>query len=79
MVTECRTLLANVVLQITIFDKWRWRLDNSGSYSVRSVYEVLTKYENIQTDAASGLIWHRHVPLKVYIFAWRLLQNRLPT
>lgn len=25
------------------------------------------------------LIWHRQVPLKVSILAWRLLQNRLPT
>lgn len=77
MVSECRALLANVVLQVTTFDKWRWRLDNLGSYSVRSVYEVLTKDENIQTDA--GLIWHRHVPLKVSIFAWCLLRNHLPT
>lgn len=27
----------------------------------------------------SKLIWHRHVPLKVSILAWRLLRNRLPT
>jgi hypothetical protein len=26
-----------------------------------------------------ALVWHKHVPLKVSIFAWRLLQNRLPT
>jgi len=72
-------LLDNVVLQDTTDDQWRWRLDVSGSYYVRSVYELLTKDDNITVDAVSGLIWHRNVPLKVSILAWRLLRNRLPT
>jgi len=25
------------------------------------------------------LIWHKHVPLKVSIFAWQMLRERLPT
>jgi hypothetical protein len=29
-------------------------------------------------DDADRLIWHPHVPLKVSIFAWRLLRDRLP-
>jgi hypothetical protein len=30
-------------------------------------------------DAATHLIWHAQVPLKVSIFVWRLLRDRLPT
>jgi hypothetical protein len=30
-------------------------------------------------DAGEELIWHRQVSLKVSIFAWRLLRDRLPT
>ncbi|PNX94360.1 glutamate-gated kainate-type ion channel receptor subunit GluR9 [Trifolium pratense] len=30
-------------------------------------------------DVAENLIWHSQVPLKVSIFAWRLLRDRLPT
>jgi hypothetical protein len=30
-------------------------------------------------DDAEKLIWHSQVPLKVSIFAWRLLRDRLPT
>jgi hypothetical protein len=30
-------------------------------------------------DDAAKLIWHSQVPLKVSIFAWRLLRDRLPT
>jgi len=26
----------------------------------------------------SEIMWHRDVPLKVYLFAWRLFINRLP-
>jgi hypothetical protein len=29
--------------------------------------------------ASSNLIWHKHVPLKVSVLAWRLLRNKLPT
>lgn len=27
----------------------------------------------------SDFIWHKHVPLKVFIFLWRLFRDRLPT
>jgi hypothetical protein len=30
-------------------------------------------------DDAEKLIWHPQVPLKISIFAWRLLRDRLPT
>ena len=30
-------------------------------------------------EPMSDLVWHNQVPLKVSIFAWRLLHDRLPT
>jgi len=30
-------------------------------------------------DATENLIWHKQVPMKVSIVAWRLLKDRLPT
>ena len=30
-------------------------------------------------EGVAALVWHNNVPLKVSIFAWRLLRNRLPT
>ncbi|GAU43317.1 hypothetical protein TSUD_390160 [Trifolium subterraneum] len=32
----------------------------------------------VPLDAATNLIWHSQVPLKVSIFAWRLPRDRLP-
>ena len=79
LVDECRSLLANVTLQVANSDEWRWRLDNSGKYSVCSVYDLLTSGGITNVDEASSLVWHRQVPLKVSILTWRLLRNRLPT
>lgn len=30
-------------------------------------------------DSATELIWHNQVPLKVSVFVWSLIRNRLPT
>jgi hypothetical protein len=42
-------------------------------------YQLLTSQDSVSLDDAEDLIWHPHVPLKVSIFAWRLLRDRLPT
>jgi len=79
LVEECRMLLSNITLQVTMSDRWRWRLDTTGSYTVRSIYDMLTADGSNTVSEAAELIWNRHVPLKVSILAWRLLRNRLPT
>jgi len=30
-------------------------------------------------DKSLELVWHKQVPLKVTVFAWRLIRDRLPT
>jgi len=40
---------------------------------------MLTSHEHAQVHPSMKLIWHKQVPLMVYIFAWRLLCDRLPT
>jgi len=30
-------------------------------------------------DRRAGLVWYKQVPLKVSVFAWRQLRDRLPT
>jgi hypothetical protein len=39
----------------------------------------MTTHDYVTLDAAEDLTWHTHVPLKVSIFVWRLLRDRLPT
>ena len=42
MVGELILLLAHVTLQITKEDKWLWTLENSSTFTVRSLYRFLT-------------------------------------
>jgi len=48
-------------------------------YSVCDVYDLLTSQENPQLHHNLDFIWHKKVPLKVSIFAWRRLRDRLLT
>ncbi|KEH25817.1 transmembrane protein, putative [Medicago truncatula] len=69
LVGECRAMLANVTLQVTKFDEWRWRLDNSTKYYVRSVYDLLTSGGNSIVDEASTLVWHKQIKCG-FSFGW---------
>ncbi|GAU52005.1 hypothetical protein TSUD_418090 [Trifolium subterraneum] len=75
MLGECIGLLHTIVLQTNISDSWIWRYDIGGGYSVRGAYSVLTTLDGVIMAGASELIWHKQVPLKVSVLAWRLLQN----
>ncbi|KAK2360207.1 hypothetical protein QL285_085498 [Trifolium repens] len=79
MLRECQTLLLPVTLQVDSLDRWLWRPDPVSGYSVRDAYQLLTSQEAVILGVADDLLWHKQVPLKVSIFAWRLLRDRLPT
>ncbi|XP_024634840.1 uncharacterized protein [Medicago truncatula] len=74
------TLLTDVSLQEFVSDRWVWLPDPGEGYSVRGSYLLLTTKDIPLADHAASLIWQNQVPsLKVSIFAWRLLRDRLPT
>jgi len=50
-----------------------------GGYTVRGAYHILTTQDPPSENATRDLIWHKQVPLKVSILAWRLLRDMLPT
>ncbi|XP_039686992.1 uncharacterized protein [Medicago truncatula] len=79
LLEECRLLLTNVSLQPLSYDVWQWQPDPVNRYSVRGVYDMLTNQEIPQDMLWDDLVWHNHVPIKVSIFAWRLLRDRFPT
>ncbi|KAJ9541035.1 LOW QUALITY PROTEIN: hypothetical protein OSB04_027541 [Centaurea solstitialis] len=56
-------------------DKTEWKLDGSGSYTVKKMRELLGTQEN-----ESGVVtnWTKILPKKVCIFMWRVGWNRLP-
>ena len=79
IVAECAALLSDFVLQDTVLDRWRWALDPIKGYSVKGTYQYFTSSESLVERGTSHMVWLKHVPLKVSVFVWRLLRNRLPT
>jgi hypothetical protein len=78
-VVECRSLLNNIVLQADVSDRWQWNPDIQGGYTVSGVYHILTTPTKPIDVGLLDLVWHKQVPLKVSIFAWRLMRDKLPT
>ncbi|MCH91003.1 70 kDa peptidyl-prolyl isomerase, partial [Trifolium medium] len=67
-------------LQAQSPDLWQCQPDPVKGYSVRGAnYQLLTSQQHDPLDTVEDQIWHRQVSLKVSIFAWRLLRDRLPT
>jgi len=54
-------------------------LDPIHGYSVRGTYRFLTTRAEPATKNVINNVWHKLVPSKVSLFAWRLLQDRIPT
>ncbi|GAU10307.1 hypothetical protein TSUD_421680, partial [Trifolium subterraneum] len=79
LVLECYAVLENLFLQVDVMDKWIWRPDPSIGYSVRSAYHLLTHLVPVTMATHNDFIWNKVGPLKVSLFAWRLLNNRLPS
>jgi hypothetical protein len=78
-VTECSVLLHDIVLQDHLLDRWRWLLDPFTGYTVKGTYHFLTTVDAPPDRGMFDDVWHMQAPLKVSLFAWRLLRNRLPT
>jgi len=78
-VRECSVLFHNTVLQDNSNDTWRWLLDTTNGYTVRGAYSFITTSGDPLDRSLVDDVWHKHIPSKVSLFAWRLFRNRLPT
>ena len=78
-VTECSALLQNIVLQENILNRWRWILDPINGYFVKETYQYLTMMDAPPEWGLLDVVWQKQALLKVSVFAWRLIHNRLPT
>lgn len=60
-------------------DRWAWKHTTNGEYSVSSAYNALTSDLATTNIISFKTLWKANVPLKVAGFAWKLMQQRLPT
>ncbi|GKD82433.1 RNA-directed DNA polymerase, eukaryota, reverse transcriptase zinc-binding domain protein, partial [Tanacetum coccineum] len=58
-------------------DRWVWALNGSGDFSVSSIRNLIDSRVLPKGDLKTK--WIRHVPIKVNIFAWKVMTNSLPT
>ena len=54
-------------------------MESSNVFSVRSAYRLLTDHSLVDSPVTVYDLWHKDVPLKVVLFAWRLFRDMLPT
>ncbi|XP_024640465.1 uncharacterized protein [Medicago truncatula] len=66
-------LLQNVILQVDKEDNWIWKLEKFNAYTVRSAYTCQSAQLSVVNPVELKLLWKKTVPLKVVVFAWRLL------
>ncbi|KAM6553480.1 hypothetical protein CsatB_014242 [Cannabis sativa] len=77
-------LILGIPLSATpIEDCWSWRGERSGSFSVRSAYDLLQISTYGQQNQPNSGFWHRFwhlkIPPKVKNFMWRAITNTLLT
>jgi hypothetical protein len=79
LVGELGILLSTVILQEDRCDRWKWWLEPSSVYTVRSGYNFITDTVHVDSVVPASSLWHKDVPLKVILFAWRVFRARIPT
>jgi len=58
-------------------DKAIWRLEAKGVYSSRSMYRFIS-FGGV-LDKRVGKLWRSKLPMKLKVFVWQAMHNRLPT
>ncbi|XP_057452110.1 uncharacterized protein LOC130743913 [Lotus japonicus] len=75
--------LLGVVQQMQVVenvgDKWIWRHEGEGAYTVNSSYCFLQEHANVEGDPAFQLLWSVPAPSNPKALAWRVLWDRVQT
>ncbi|GJZ06392.1 RNA-directed DNA polymerase, eukaryota, reverse transcriptase zinc-binding domain protein [Tanacetum coccineum] len=58
-------------------DSWYWSLGGTNGFSVASIRSLVDSH--ILNAGNEATHWNRSLPIKVNVFLWRLMLNRLPS
>ncbi|XP_057444838.1 uncharacterized protein LOC130737084 [Lotus japonicus] len=73
------TILQGVRLEENKRDRWMWKLEGEGLYSVNSAYVFLQEQYLEDPDPGFTWIWEAPAPSNIKAFAWRMLLGRIQT
>jgi hypothetical protein len=76
---DCWVVDASVVLKVDTSNNLEWLPDLATGYSVYRTYPILKILTPSELSAHCDLIWNKIVSLKVYVFAWQFVSDRLST
>ena len=79
LLRNCCFLFHNVVSHDGVNDRWKWLFDPIKGFSISHVYNLFTTTKQNTERVITANVWLKHIPLKIYLFSWRLFRNRLPT
>lgn len=73
---QLTVLLDGISLNEEVHDSWSWPT-KSGDYTAKSFY--MMNFEHVQVDPIFKWIWRCACTLKLRVFGWLLLMDRLNT
>jgi len=68
------------LLNVDVEDRWLWKLySTTKGYSMSNAYNYLTWVDVINLLEDINILWLKVVPLKVSLFVWQMLLDRITT
>ncbi|GKB48218.1 RNA-directed DNA polymerase, eukaryota, reverse transcriptase zinc-binding domain protein [Tanacetum coccineum] len=73
---ELEQILSSISLS-SVSDRWSWTLHGLGDFSVKSAREEIDKHVLVVSPSQNR--WSKVLPIKLNVFSWRMMLDRLPT
>nr|GEX90982.1 RNA-directed DNA polymerase, eukaryota [Tanacetum cinerariifolium] len=73
---ELGQILSSVSLS-SVSDRWSWTFHGLGDFLVKSAREEINKHVLVVSPSQNR--WSKVLPIKLNVFSWRVMPDRLPT
>nr|GEZ64613.1 hypothetical protein [Tanacetum cinerariifolium] len=73
---ELGQILSSISLSL-VSNRWSWTLHGLGDFSVRLAREEIDKHVLVVSQSQNR--WSKVFPIKLNVFSWRMMLDRLPT
>lgn len=73
------TVLSSCLVLQNKSDEWFWAGEKSRCYSINSAYRAISYNVTYINKCFFKPFWNKITPLKVAVFFWKAILNRIPT